>query len=121
VNLPEALGAALTLIGFAFFIAGTVGMLRFPDVYTRLHALTKADTLGLGFLCFGLALGADSAAAVVELIAIWALALIASAAGAQLIAAYALTQGGSQDGTQGGPRERDEAHDGARNGDPRHY
>ena len=34
--------------GVFFFLAGTVGLLRFPDALSRLHALTKADNLGLG-------------------------------------------------------------------------
>ncbi|MBQ0778926.1 MAG: monovalent cation/H(+) antiporter subunit G, partial [Pseudomonas sp.] len=38
----------LLLAGMFFFISGTLGVLRFPDVYSRLHAVTKADTLGLG-------------------------------------------------------------------------
>ena len=45
--------AAISL-GVFFFLAGTVGLLRFPDVYTRLHALAKVDNLGLGFLLLGL-------------------------------------------------------------------
>jgi multicomponent Na+:H+ antiporter subunit G len=39
--------------GAFFFLAGTVGLLRFPDTLTRLHALTKADNLGLGLSCWG--------------------------------------------------------------------
>jgi multicomponent Na+:H+ antiporter subunit G len=34
-------------IGLVFFIGGTVGILRFPDFYTRLHAAGKLDTMGL--------------------------------------------------------------------------
>ena len=40
--------------GAFFFFAGTVGLLRFPDSLTRLHALTKADNLGLGLVVLGL-------------------------------------------------------------------
>jgi hypothetical protein len=40
--------------GASFFLAGTVGLLRFPDALTRLHALTKADNLGLGLVVLGL-------------------------------------------------------------------
>ena len=40
--------------GGLFFLAGTVGLLRFPDSLTRLHALTKADNLGLGLVMLGL-------------------------------------------------------------------
>jgi multicomponent Na+:H+ antiporter subunit G len=42
------------LVGGFFFLAGTVGLLRFPDAFTRLHALTKADNLGLGLVVLGL-------------------------------------------------------------------
>ena len=37
-----------------FFLAGTVGLLRFPDTMTRLHALTKVDNLGLGLIVLAL-------------------------------------------------------------------
>ena len=40
--------------GALFFLAGTVGLLRFPDSLSRLHALTKADNLGLGLIVLGL-------------------------------------------------------------------
>ena len=40
--------------GAFFFLSGTVGLLRFPDPLTRLHALTKADNLGLGLVVLGL-------------------------------------------------------------------
>ena len=40
--------------GALFFLAGTVGLLRFPDSLTRLHALTKVDNLGLGLVVLGL-------------------------------------------------------------------
>ncbi|NIM31017.1 MAG: cation:proton antiporter, partial [Pseudomonas stutzeri] len=53
--IADIVAAALVALGTAFFLAGTLGMLRFPDVYTRLHALTKADNLGLGFIASGLA------------------------------------------------------------------
>lgn len=42
--------------GVFFFLVGVVGLLRFPDVYTRLHATTKCDTLGAGLMLLGLAI-----------------------------------------------------------------
>jgi multicomponent Na+:H+ antiporter subunit G len=83
----------LTLIGMGFFVAGTVGLLRFPDVYTRLHALTKADNLGLGFVVLGLALQAWSWLVVVKLLLIWALVLSASAVACHEVARAALRMG----------------------------
>ena len=45
----------LILGGLFFFFTGTVGLLRFPDVYTRLHAAGKCDTLGAQLILLGLA------------------------------------------------------------------
>jgi multicomponent Na+:H+ antiporter subunit G len=46
----------LLLIGLIFVLAGVVGVLRLPDFYARLHATSKCDTLGLGFVVAGVAL-----------------------------------------------------------------
>ena len=75
----EWLSAGLLIVGAAFYLAGTIGLLRFPDVYARLHALTKADNLGLGFIVLGLAVQADSLAMACKLLLIWPLVLVASA------------------------------------------
>jgi len=72
--------------GGFFFLAGTVGLLRFPDTLTRLHALTKADNLGLGLIVLGLLPQADSFMVGLKLVLVWLLVLIASATSAQLIA-----------------------------------
>lgn len=77
--LLAGLGTLLLVIGAGFFLAGTVGLLRFPDLYCRLHALTKADNLGLGCILLGLALQAPSLALAIKLVLIWPLVLIASA------------------------------------------
>jgi multicomponent Na+:H+ antiporter subunit G len=75
----EWLSMALLVAGAFFFFAGTVGLLRFPDVYSRLHALAKADNLGLGCVVLGLALQAESLAAALKLLLIWPLVMAASA------------------------------------------
>lgn len=82
----ELVSDALLLVGAFFYFAGTVGLVRFPDVYTRLHALAKADNLGLGCVLAGLALQAESLAAALKLLLIWPLALAASAAVSYAIA-----------------------------------
>ena len=81
---------ALTIItvsaGAFFFLAGTVGLLRFPDALSRLHALTKADNLGLGLVVLGLLFQVEGPLAALKLIGVWLLALLAGAAVTQLIA-----------------------------------
>jgi len=74
------------LAGAVFFLAGTVGLLRFPDSLTRLHALTKADNLGLGLVVLGLLPQVDGALAALKLVAIWLLAQLAGATVSQMIA-----------------------------------
>ena len=47
---------ALLGAGLAFYAAGSLGLLRFPDTASRLHALTKADNLGLGLVALAAAI-----------------------------------------------------------------
>jgi multicomponent Na+:H+ antiporter subunit G len=89
----DLLSLLLVLGGAVFFAAGTVGMLRFPDVYSRLHALTKGDNVGLGLTVLGLALHAESLAAVGKLVLIWMLVLLAGATASHLIARSSLRRG----------------------------
>jgi multicomponent Na+:H+ antiporter subunit G len=77
---------ACLVAGAAFFFAGTVGLLRFPDVYTRLHALAKADNLGLGFTLLGLLFRTTDLAAALKLVLVWLLVLMASALVSYLVA-----------------------------------
>lgn len=80
------LSVPLIVLGLFFFFAGTVGLLRFPDAHSRLHALAKADNLGLGFIIAGTAIQAGDLWTVMKLILIWLLALVASTTVGQLIA-----------------------------------
>jgi multicomponent Na+:H+ antiporter subunit G len=76
----------LVAAGAVFFLAGTVGLLRFPDALTRLHALTKADNLGLGLIVLGLLPQVDSILSGLKLLAVWLLTQVAGATVTQLIA-----------------------------------
>ena len=76
-----------------FFIAGTVGLLRFPDLYSRLHALTKADNVGLGLTVLALMLQAESWTEVLKLGLIWVMVLAASATVCFLIGNEAYRRG----------------------------
>jgi multicomponent Na+:H+ antiporter subunit G len=80
----------LSLTGAVFFLAGTVGLLRLPDTCTRLHALTKADNLGIGFVVLALAVQADSPHRVLKLLLIWLLAMLASTNACFLLGRWAL-------------------------------
>ena len=79
-------------VGAFFFVAGTVGLLRFPDTYTRLHALTKADNLGLGMVVVGLLPQAGNIVVALKLIVVWLLVMLTSSDVSQLIARAARRQ-----------------------------
>jgi multicomponent Na+:H+ antiporter subunit G len=72
--------------GAFFFLAGTVGLLRFPDTLTRLHALTKVDNLGLGLIVLGLLPLTNGAVGGLKLISAWLLVQVSGAVATQIIA-----------------------------------
>jgi len=86
----ELTAAGMVFVGLGFFAAGSVGLLRLPDLHSRLHALTKADNLGLGLVVSGLALHDGGLLTALKLFLAWLLVLAGSAASAHLIAQQAL-------------------------------
>ena len=88
----DMLASVLLVSGLFFFLAGSIGLLRLPDLYSRLHALTKADNLGLGLLIAGLTLYSPELLTILKLLLIWLAVLAASATSAHLIARQARRQ-----------------------------
>lgn len=80
---------AMVSFGAFFFLAGTVGLLRFPDTLTRLHALTKADNLGLGLMALGLLPWSGSLFGALKILSVWILVQFAGSTVSQLIARLA--------------------------------
>ncbi len=83
--MTNVFSIGLGLLGSLFFLAGTFGLLRFPDTLSRLHALTKADNLGLGLIALSLAIYNGSPAVAVKLFAIWLLAMLAGTTNCYLL------------------------------------
>ena len=81
------------LLGALFFLAGVVGLLRFPDTLSRLHALTKADNVGLGLIVIGLLPQAGSVFAALKLLLVWLLVLLAASTVGQMMARVARRAG----------------------------
>lgn len=85
-----ALGA-----GALFFAAGTLGLLRFPDACSRLHAVTKADTLGLGLVVLGLIMLIRQWQPALVMMLVWLLVMASSATACQLLARYQVEEEGT--------------------------
>ena len=52
----DYLAAILIALGILFFIGGAVGIIRFPDFYTRMHAAGKGDTMSMFLIFLGIIL-----------------------------------------------------------------
>ncbi|KPF69739.1 cation:proton antiporter [Bosea sp. AAP35] len=89
MGLADAFTLVCAVAGAILFLAGTLGLLRFPDTLSRLHALSKADSLGLGLIVLGLLPQQASLMGGVKLICIWLLAQLSAATASQLIAGIA--------------------------------
>ncbi|GHG67746.1 hypothetical protein GCM10010919_16690 [Alishewanella longhuensis] len=83
----DGLSWFLLLLGLVFFIAGSLGLLRFPDQFSRLHAVTKADTLGLGLVVLGLSIQSSWRETLLMLL-IWLLVMCSGAVSCQLLARF---------------------------------
>ncbi|MDJ0833972.1 MAG: monovalent cation/H(+) antiporter subunit G [Gammaproteobacteria bacterium] len=80
----------LIFVGLFFFLSGSIGLLRLPDLFTRLHALAKADNVGLACVAVGVVLLEASLLASLKILLIWLLIMAASSVSSHLIARDAL-------------------------------
>ena len=83
----------LTLMGLIFFFATTVGLLRFPDFYSRMHAGGLTDTMGAGLILLGLALQSGLSLTTVKLVMILYILYVTSPTGTHTLAQSARTFG----------------------------
>jgi multicomponent Na+:H+ antiporter subunit G len=69
--LRDALSWVCLLGGAIFLLIGAIGVLRFPDFYTRLHAVSICDTLGAGLVLLGLILQGGLSLVTIKLLLIF--------------------------------------------------
>ena len=86
MSVLDILSTVMIAISLFFFSAGTIGLLRLPDPLSRVHALTKADNVGLGFAVLAATFQAPSWPTAFKLLLIWLLVLAASTNVAFLVA-----------------------------------
>ena len=79
--------------GLFFMVVGTVGILRMPDVFTRLHAAGMTDTMGAGFLILGMCLQAGLGLVLVRLVIVYAFLMFTSPISTHALARAALAGG----------------------------
>ena len=102
-----ALGSALLLVGALLAVIGTIGVLRFPDFYTRLHAASVTDTAAATLAILGMVLLAPSLAVVFKLAVVWLFLFLTGPTSSHAVANAAHTAGlqpmiGKLDENEGG-------------------
>ncbi|WP_084421987.1 monovalent cation/H(+) antiporter subunit G [Henriciella litoralis] len=91
--IKPIIGGLLCLAGAALAVIGTVGVLRFPDFYTRLHAASITDTGAVTLALLGMAFLAPSWLIVFKLAAIWLFIFLTGPTGSHALANAAHTAG----------------------------
>ena len=92
-ELTNYLGAALIIVGSVFGLLAAIGLLRLPDLYTRMHAASKAGLVGAGLILLAMAIvSGDGAIILRTLLGIVFLALTTPVS-AHLLARAALEAG----------------------------
>ena len=87
------IGALFCLIGALLAIVGTVGVMRFPAFYTRLHAASVTDTSAALFMILGMMLMSEHWIVLVKLAVIWGLLLFTGPTASHAVANAAHTAG----------------------------
>lgn len=82
----EMIVALFLLIGTVIRLISSIGLLRFGDVYLRMHASTKASTLGIGFIMVGVAVYFGEPLLTIKLTALAAIYFFTSPTGSQVLA-----------------------------------
>lgn len=86
-------GVGFILAGVVFALIGSIGVLRLPDFYTRIHAASKLDTMSLGLCMVGLAVLQGPDLNAVKLLLIFLFASVANPAAANALGRSAIRAG----------------------------
>jgi multicomponent Na+:H+ antiporter subunit G len=89
----QTIGSITIVFGLFFMFVGSIGLIRLPDFYTRLHATSKTDTLGIGLIFIGLMFFAGPTQATLKLLLIIAFIFFTSPVSAHAIAKAAYKSG----------------------------
>lgn len=92
-TLISSLSGLCLLVGALICVSGAVGVNRFTDFYTRMHAASVTDTLGAALILIGLMLMSEQLIVIAKLMVILLLALIVGPTTSHVLAKAALKNG----------------------------
>ena len=82
----ELLGGIFLVIGATFILLAGIGVVRFPDIYSRMHAAAKAPALGIMCIGIGVALSVRTTTVIISVLLVVVLQLLAGPVGAHVLA-----------------------------------
>lgn len=91
--IQSAISIVFVVTGIVFMLTGSIGMLRLPDFYTRSHAVSKSDTLGIIFVISGLIIYEGFTQSSLKLFFIILFIALANPIGSHALARAALKKG----------------------------
>lgn len=89
----ETIGSILIFLGSIFVLMASIGLVRLPDLYSRMHATAKAGSVGVLFILMGVALASASLSIAVKALLVFALVAITAPLSTHLIARAAHKRG----------------------------
>lgn len=92
-ELQNYIAGVLVVIGASFALVAALGIVRLPDVYSRMHAASKAGTVGSGAMLIALAVFAEDAATTLRALAAVAFVMLTAPVSAHLLARAAYSAG----------------------------
>jgi multicomponent Na+:H+ antiporter subunit G len=93
MSLRETLAAGALVLGSAVMLLAALGVVRLPDVYTRMSAASKASTLGAGLLALGAALAFPAEPVAAQAVALVAFLALAAPVASHLVGRAAYVSG----------------------------
>jgi multicomponent Na+:H+ antiporter subunit G len=91
--IRDSLGGILVVGGAGFMVIGAIGLFRMPDVFTRMHAASVGDTLGVGLILVGLMIVAGLSLVTVKLLFLGVFVALANPVATHALARAALHAG----------------------------
>lgn len=93
----DVIAAVLLLAGAALCLVAGVGLVRFPDVFARMHAATKPATLGLLLIAVAALLRVDDYGSTIQLVLVVVVQFLTAPVGAHMVGRAAYAAGGQID------------------------
>ena len=95
--MTDILAVMAIFSGLFFFLSGSIGLIRLPDIFSRLHAMAKADNIVLDFISLGVIMIEPGILNNIKIVIIWLLVMAASAISSHLVARHSLREHRSDD------------------------